>query len=240
VIHVESSAPKPKEEGDGWFSTLTDFGASLVGPGKLRWAYRGYQFVQSWRDTDSPLEALQKVTVSAAKDKVVDTAVKTTGKVLKKVANKKKTSGSEPRDGDPPPRPPANSGVLVKQFGGKVRIPRGTHFALGRHETLEEFANQRGAVSIFGAHDQKYFNAAVDPRIFQNQFPDLMDIFIKNDGRIKFNLTGMEGGVESVTSWELRQILSPDRDAWRAVTDFFDEGVELTGQALERRLAPWR
>jgi hypothetical protein len=240
VIHVEGSAPK-EEEDDGWVSSLIDVGASFLGPGKLRWAYRGYQFGKSWLETGDPLQALQDVTVNAAKGKAVDVAVNTTGKVLNKVAKKKKTSGSESQGGDLPSHPPAHAGVLVKKLGGKVPVPRGTHFALGRNEALEEFAKSKGAVSIFGAYDLKYFNAAADPAIFKNQFGELVDTFIKNGGRIKFNLTGMVGGsrhMKTVTSWELQQILGSN--TWRAATDFFDEGVDLTGQALERRLAPWR
>jgi RHS repeat-associated protein len=235
-IHVEGSAPK--EEDDGWGSSLIDFGASFLGPGKVRWLYRGYQFVQNLRETGDPVQSLQNVTVNAATDKIVDKTVATVGKVANKVAKKKTTSGSEPRGGDTPPGPRASSGVLVKKFGGKVPVPKGTHFALGRSETLEEFAESKGAVSIFGAYDRKYFSAAADPDIFKNQFGELVDTFIQNGGRIKFNVTGMVGGVESVTSWELQQILRSG--TWRAKTDFFENGRQLTGRRLERRLAPWR
>lgn len=65
-----------------------------------------------------------------------------------------------------------------------------------------------------------------------------VNTFIENGGRIKFDLIGLEQGVEGATTWELRQILGSKR--WEKATDFFGNGQELTGAAREEALRPWR
>jgi RHS repeat-associated protein len=69
-----------EEDGDSWFSTFVDLGVSLIGPGKVRWAFRTYELVDTLLDSDSALDAIENVTVKAVnsiKDKLID---KTIGK----------------------------------------------------------------------------------------------------------------------------------------------------------------
>ncbi|MEZ4360257.1 MAG: hypothetical protein R3B48_08760 [Kofleriaceae bacterium] len=68
-------------------------------------------------------------------------------------------------------------------------------------------------------------------------FPDIVDAFVQNGGRIKFNLSELtlESGV---TVFELRHIMSSPK--LMAATDFFLDGELLQGAKLEATLKPWR
>lgn len=207
----------PKEEERGVLSTLTNLaGIALdlwnpVGRG-ARAAKYGAQFVLGLVKGDSAATSAKNVGTSVLWDWA-------------------RGAGSKALD--------KTSVTLLKDLG--TPVPKGTHLALGRREVLEEFASRRGAVSVFGAYDRKYFQAAADSDTFMKQFPGLMDMFIQNGGRIKFNVTGMVGGfikTSEVSDRELREVLK--NPAWRRKTDFYDQGKKLTGQALKERLAPWR
>jgi RHS repeat-associated protein len=226
IIEIHDTAPKEEERGA--LSTLFHYGKEAAGIAldlyspagwEARAAKYGAQFILGLIEGDSAATSAKNV----GKGALFDTAVDLGSKALKKVAKGTKVS---------------TSGAFLKDLGGTTPIPRGTHFALGRHEILEEFASKQGAVSIRGAYDRRFFQAAADPQIFTHQFGGLVDTFMQNGGRIKFNLSGMVGGLDTVTSWELSEILK--NPAWRRMTDFYDQGKKLTGPALTRRLAPWR
>lgn len=62
--------------------------------------------------------------------------------------------------------------------------------------------------------------------------------FIDNGGRLKFNLQGMEAGIEGVTTWELRTVL---QNEWLlSKTDFYLGDALISGDALTEALRPWR
>ena len=131
-------------------------------------------------------------------------------------------------------------GVIAKNLGGKNPIPKGTSFALGMGKTLARFtASLKSAVNIGTAYDLNYVRGwFADPEVFRGAFPELLNTFIENGGRIKFDLTGLSPLQEGMTTWELRGILKSE--TWTTATDFFLDGRPLTGSKLEAALKPWR
>ncbi len=97
---------------------------------------------------------------------------------------------------------------------------KGTNLALGLSDSLEKFSASQGAASVFGAWDKGFLQIPflATRTVFESKFAAIMDTFIQNGGRIKFDLTGLKQGIEGVTTWELRQILGAKR--WEAATDF--------------------
>ncbi|HWU87107.1 MAG TPA: hypothetical protein VN253_07525 [Kofleriaceae bacterium] len=135
--------------------------------------------------------------------------------------------------------PAVTPGVLAAELGGKVPIPPGTNLALGLHGNLEAFAEAQKAVSVVGAWERKLIGVAVgDAGILKSFFTRITTAFALAGGRIKFNLTALKAGIEGATPWELKQILKSD--SLLARTDFYLNGVKLTGKKLEEALKPWR
>ncbi|RKG52236.1 hypothetical protein D7X30_34160 [Corallococcus sp. AB011P] len=160
----------------------------------------------------------------------------------------KKPPARQPAEGPPKPSrqkaasaPVAAAGRLAKELGGTTPIPKGTNLALGLSETLDKFSASQGAVSVFGAWDKGFLRIPflAQREVFMSKFATIVDTFIENGGRIKFDLTGLDPAIKGgVTEWELLQILGTKR--WEAATDFFRQGERLTGAALEEALKPWR
>jgi RHS repeat-associated protein len=159
-------------------------------------------------------------------------------------------SGADPAAAGPPQAPGAGAapstrasasaaGKVAKNLRGTAPIPQGTDLAFGRSTYLEEFAASQGAVDVFTAWDRGFHRLPVgDLAVLKGEFKNIVDTFIGNGGRIKFNLTGLEQGIEGATTWELRQILG--NKGWEAATDFFRNGERLTGTTLEEAVRPWR
>jgi RHS repeat-associated protein len=147
-------------------------------------------------------------------------------------------SASMPR-GPKPKAAAGAAGKLAQELGGTTPIPKGINLAFGFSRALEKFASSQGAVSVFGAFEKGYLRIAVGMRReLEHTFHAIVDTFVKNGGRIKFDLTGLEPGKEGATTWELRQILK--RKDWEAATDVLREGKQLAGAAREEALQPWR
>jgi hypothetical protein len=139
--------------------------------------------------------------------------------------------------------PGVSSGFLAKDLGGTVPIPSGQNLALGLTKHLKEFVNGlpqgHEAISVEGAWIKKFIQVPIiKPADFKGFFHAIVEAFAKAGGRIKLNLTGLQAGIEKVTTWELRQILKSPK--LFNMTDFYRNGVKLTGKALEEALAPWR
>jgi len=135
----------------------------------------------------------------------------------------------------------STAGKLAKELGGTTPIPEGTNLAFGFSTSLEKFAESQGAVSGFGAHRNGFLGIPIaDSRVLRQFFDAVANTFIKNGGRIAFDLTGLVRDYMefSVTGWELTRILKTK--AFEAATDFFRNGERLTGAALEEALKPWR
>lgn len=127
----------------------------------------------------------------------------------------------------------------ASKLAGRTPIPKGTSLALGLSKQLETFAESKGAVSVFGAWDKGYHGLPIaDDTVLKGNFADIVGAFTENGGRVKFDLTGLETGIEGVTTWELRQVLGNSK--WEAATDFFRDGERLSGEALEQAVKPWR
>ncbi|HEY5814293.1 MAG TPA: RHS repeat-associated core domain-containing protein, partial [Terrimicrobiaceae bacterium] len=214
VIRVEGSAPKEEEE--GVVSKIWNGTKSAAGLAFDLWSPTGKAKYVKWG-----IQLFQSYRESgSAVQAVKDVTVKGVKDKLFNIATDKLSQ-------------------LAAQLGGKIKMPKKTHLALGRNEALEKFAESQGAVSIFGAYEKQYFVAAADPSVFKGQFAGIADLFTKNGGRIKFNLTGMDAKLkDTVTSWELQQILKSD--ALKSKTDFFENGKKLTGKKLRERLDQWR
>jgi hypothetical protein len=104
---------------------------------------------------------------------------------------------------------------------------------------LEAFAETQRAVSVFGAYGRKFIGVAVaSPSILKSFFVRISFEFISKGNRLKFDLTGLEVGKAGMTTWELQQVLK--QGYLEAGTDFFKDGVQLTGKKLEQALKPWR
>jgi RHS repeat-associated protein len=133
----------------------------------------------------------------------------------------------------------STAGKLAKELGGTTPIPKGTNLSFGFSKFLDKFSASQNAVSVFDAFDKKFLQVRLgDPEVLMGEFGRIVDTFIQNGGRIKFNLTGLEEGIKGVTTWELSQILGNKR--WEAATDFFRNGQRLIGDALKEALKPWR
>jgi len=133
----------------------------------------------------------------------------------------------------------STAGKLAKELGGTTPIPKGTNLAFGFSPSLENFAESQNAVSVFKAWEKSFLRINVGMfRELQQTFGAIVDTFLKNGGRIKFDLTGLQQGIEGATTWELRKILGSK--LWEAGTDFFRDGKQLTGAALKEALKPWR
>lgn len=130
------------------------------------------------------------------------------------------------------------AGLLAKSLGGVTPIPQGTNLALGFSRSLDEFATSKNAVSIMTAWD-KGFHKVPMGNIYELKqfFGDITSTFVRNGGRIKFNLSGLRSGMEGATTWELRQVLKSAR--LKGVTDFYLDGKRLTGDALAKALGAW-
>jgi hypothetical protein len=133
----------------------------------------------------------------------------------------------------------STAGKLANKLGGTTPIPHGTNLAFGFSPSLEKFAESQNAVSVFKAWEKSFLRINVGIfKELQQTFGAIVDTFIKNGGRIKFDLTGLQQGIEGATTWELRKILGSK--LWEAGTDFFRNGKQLTGDALKEALKPWR
>lgn len=131
-----------------------------------------------------------------------------------------------------------SNSTISNELFGTTPIPNNTNIALGLGSKLENFANTKDAISLWTAWDKGYHRIAIqDVGVFRGHFGNFINAFTKGGGRVKFNLTGLNAGIEGVTTWELRQILRNNK--WRASTDFFRDGERLTDAALEEALGPW-
>ncbi|MEW5885008.1 MAG: hypothetical protein AB1725_12420, partial [Armatimonadota bacterium] len=130
-------------------------------------------------------------------------------------------------------------GALVKELYGTTAIPSGTNLAFGFARHLDDFEKSQGAVSVFSAWELGYHQLPVGQlSVLKGNFSNIVNAFVGNGGRIKFDLTGLKPGIEGATSWELRQILGNPQ--WEVAADFFRNGEQVTGTALEEALKPWR
>jgi hypothetical protein len=98
---------------------------------------------------------------------------------------------------------------------------------------------QRTTVSVVDAWDAGYLKGILsDPEIFKGMFPDIVNAFIENGGRLKFNLDTLDPSFAGVTEWELRTVLSSKKLTNN--TDFFQGGRQLSGAALADALRPFK
>ncbi|MCE9671793.1 hypothetical protein LY474_28695 [Myxococcus stipitatus] len=97
----------------------------------------------------------------------------------------------------------------------------------------------QSSVSVFAAWDKGFLRIPLGAErvVFESKFAAIVDTFIENGGRTKFELTGLQHGIEGVTTWELREILGTKLGSGHRL---FRNGERLTGDALEEAVKPWR